>query len=123
MVYLIIFIIILILGLVALREWLTGRHYSQRNVNEIRKKIYQAVDLANWKEAFKEPNIISVLMQSIYIGTYSLSEASLEGADVAIQPQVAHIGLTDFRQAQDCIEQGELAAEAAMPEIKRKLQA
>ena len=75
------------------------------------------------KEAFKEPNIISVLMQSIYIGTYSLSEASLEGADVAIQPQVAHIGLTDFRHAQDCIEQGELAAEAAIPEIKRKLQA
>ena len=71
----------------------------------------------------KEPNIISVIMQSIYIGTHSLAKASLEGADVVIQPQVAHIGPTDFRQAQDCIEHGELAALDSIPEIKRKLEA
>jgi len=74
-------------------------------------------------KAFKEPNIISVIMQSIYIGTYSLSKASLESADVAIQPQVAHIGPTNFGQAQECIELGEAAAKASMPEIKRKLEA
>jgi NTE family protein len=71
----------------------------------------------------KEPNIISVIVQSIYIATHSLSKASLEGADVAIQPQVAHIAPTSFRQAQECIELGAMAAEASIPEIKRKLQA
>ena len=74
-------------------------------------------------EKIKEPNIISVILQSIYIATQSLSKASLEGADVAIQPQVAHIGPTNFRQAQECIQQGEIAANASIPEIKRKLEA
>jgi len=74
-------------------------------------------------EDFKEPNVISVIMQSIYIGAHALAKASLEGADVAIQPQVAHIGTTDFRQAQDCIAHGELAARDAILEIKRKLAA
>ena len=74
-----------------------------------------------WLEKPKEPNIISIIMQSIYIGTHSLAKASLEGADVAIQPQVAHIGPTEFRHAQDCIEHGELAALASISEIRQKL--
>jgi len=74
-------------------------------------------------EALKEPNIISVLMQSIYIGTYSLVRSSMEGADVIIEPQVAHIGHFDFHRAQECILQGSLATRASIPEIKQKLKA
>jgi NTE family protein len=69
----------------------------------------------------KEPNIIHVLMQSTYIGTYSLVKASFEEADVVIEPMVAQIGTGDFHHAQECIEQGELAARKSLPEIKRKL--
>ena len=71
----------------------------------------------------KEPNIIGIIMQSIYIATYSLARTSLEGADIAIQPQVAHIGPTNFWEARECIELGEVAAKASIPEIKRKLEA
>ncbi len=73
------------------------------------------------EEELKEPNIISVLMQSIYITTYSLVKSSMEGADVIIEPQVAHIGHFDFHRARECILQGSLAAQASIPEIKRKL--
>ena len=71
----------------------------------------------------KEPNIIHILLQSIYIGTYSLVRSSLEGADVVIEPNVAHIGSGDFHHVQECILQGELAAQSSIPEIKRKLAA
>jgi len=69
----------------------------------------------------KEPNIIHILMQSIYIGTYAQVEHSLECVDVIIEPQVAHIGAGDFHHVGECIRQGELAAQAAVPEIKRRL--
>jgi len=71
----------------------------------------------------KEPNLIHIIMQSLYIGTYALVRSSLEGADVVIEPKLGHIGAGDFHHAQECILQGELAAESAIPEIRRKLQA
>ena len=70
---------------------------------------------------FKEPNIIHIIMQSIYIGTSSLVSHSLEGANIVIEPRVAHIGAGDFHHAQECIRQGEVAAQEFIPEIKRKL--
>ena len=73
--------------------------------------------------AVKEPNIISVIMQSIYIGTHALAKASLEDADVVIQPQVTHIGWGDFHRASECILQGELAAQSVIPVIRRELEA
>ena len=69
----------------------------------------------------KEPNIIHILLQSIHIGTYSLVRSSLEKADVVIEPDVAHIGAADIRLARECIKQGELAAQEAMPEIRSRL--
>ena len=51
-------------------------------------------------EAPREPNIINIIMQSMYIGTYSLARSSLEGADIVIEPQVAHIGAGEFHHAQ-----------------------
>lgn len=69
----------------------------------------------------KEPNIIHVLIQSIHIGAYSLVRSSLEDADVVIEPEVVHIGAAEFHRAQECIKQGELAAQKAMPEIRSRL--
>jgi len=70
----------------------------------------------------KAPNIFNVIMQSILIGTYSLVKSCLEGADIVIQPQVAHIGPGDFHRAQECILKGEMAAKDSLPEIKRRLE-
>ena len=69
----------------------------------------------------KEPNILNVIMQMVHIINYRGLKSSLVGADVIIEPQVAYIGWGDFHRAPECILQGELAAQAAIPEIKRKL--
>ncbi len=70
----------------------------------------------------KEPNIISIIMQSIYIGTYSLVKSSLEAADIVIEPRVIHIGAGDFHHAQELILQGELAVQSSVSEIKRQIE-
>lgn len=71
--------------------------------------------------AFKKPNIFSVIMQSTHIAQCVLLRSCLQGAEVVIQPQVAHIGVADFRQASECITQGRLAAKDPVLEIKRRL--
>ena len=74
-------------------------------------------------EKLGKPNIISVIMQSVYIGSYLLVESCLKEADIVIEPQVVHIGVGDFHQAQECILQGELAAQGAIPKIRGHLEA
>jgi len=71
----------------------------------------------------KEPNIFSVLMQSLYIATYSLVRHSLGDADIVIEPQMPNVGYGDFSQAAECILQGRLAAQSAVIELKRQLEA
>ena len=69
----------------------------------------------------KEPNIFNIIMQTINISSYRVVKQSLLEADVVIEPQVESIGYFDFQRVQECILQGELAAQASMLEIKRKL--
>ena len=71
----------------------------------------------------KEPNIFSVLMQTLYIASYRIVKSSLGGADIVIEPQVTPIGHFDFHRVQECILQGQLATEESIPEIKRELEA
>ena len=73
------------------------------------------------KKKPKEPNIFNVILQSLYIGTYIIAKASTNGADIVISPDTSVIHPGDFHRARECIEQGEIAARDAMPEIKRKL--
>jgi NTE family protein len=73
------------------------------------------------KTGSKEPNIIDVLTQSIYIGARPLVQTALRDADLAVEPQVASIGPGDFHRARECILQGELAATDAIPRLKRLL--
>ncbi len=69
----------------------------------------------------KEPNIFQIIMQSLYITTYSLVRSSVEDADTVIEPDVANIGAGDFQKALELILRGEQAAQSAIPEIKRGL--
>jgi len=80
-------------------------------------------DRAQRVEKIKEPHIISVIMQSLYIASYSLVRPSLEGADIVIEPQMADITYGDFYRAEECILQGALATQGSIPEIKRELEA
>lgn len=72
-------------------------------------------------EANREPNILQVMMQSIYITTNSLAQNNMLDADIVIQPDVAHVGASEFNRADEMLELGEQATREAMPEIKRKL--
>jgi len=67
----------------------------------------------------KEPGLLQVMVQSIYITTYLTARAVTEGADVVIHPKLAHINPPDFHKARECILEGELAAVDLIPRIKR----
>jgi len=69
----------------------------------------------------KEPNIFNIMIQFVNITSYQSVKYGLSGADVVIQPDVADIGFTEFRNARECIIRGGSAAQASMPEIKRLL--
>jgi NTE family protein len=90
------------------------------NVNpDVTKRIGKA-DRARIA-AKKEPNLLQIAMQSLYITTYSLAHNSLAGADVAIEPDLGNITSSDFKLAGKAIYCGREAAERAIPEIRRKL--
>lgn len=84
----------------------------------ISAKAYQGKEGA---KKIKKPNFFSVIMQSMYIGTYSLVRSCLEDANIVIEPQVAQIGYGDFHRAKECILQGEQAVQDSILEIKRRL--
>lgn len=90
-------------------------------IPDVKDRVHQVSK--GQKRGFKELNIFGVLMQSIYIATYSLVRPSLENADIVIEPQMVHIGYGDFRRVQECILQGELATQNSIPAIKRQLKA
>jgi NTE family protein len=69
----------------------------------------------------KEPNIFHVIMQSIYITTYTVARNSLADADIVIEPDLKGIGAGDFQKASEMILMGQEAAADAIPGIKRKL--
>ncbi len=48
-------------------------------------------------------------------------KASLEEADIVIEPSVAHIRAAEFHRVQACVLKGEAAAEEMLPEIKKRL--
>ncbi len=85
--------------------------------------IPDITERAKQAKATKAPNIFSMIMQSIYIGAYSLVESSMAGADVVIEPHIGHIGTGDFHRAEECILQGKLAAEESIPKIRNQLEA
>lgn len=80
-----------------------------------------AVNVMPYKSVLKakEPNIFSVIMQTFHIASYQMIKSSLTGADIVIEPQVGHIAFADFHRTQECILQGELAAQESIAEIKR----
>jgi len=71
----------------------------------------------------REPNIFSVLMQTLHIASHQIVKSSLEGADIVIEPRLMDIASMDFHRAQECIQRGDLATQNAIPEIKRLLKA
>ncbi|MGA3094305.1 MAG: patatin-like phospholipase family protein [Dehalococcoidales bacterium] len=72
-------------------------------------------------ESGSRPNIISVMLSVIDIANSCRIEASLNGADIIIEPRMLQIGPADFHKAELSILQGEMAAIDAVLKIKREL--
>jgi NTE family protein len=72
-------------------------------------------------KANKEPNIFQVMMQSLYITTFTVAQHALENADIIIEPDLLRIGGGDFNKAAEMIERGREAAQKALPEIRKML--
>ncbi len=88
-------------------------------IPDVREKVHR---VSEERLEAKEPNIFNVIMQTVYIIGYQAVKSSLIGADVVIEPEVMEIGWGDFHRAEECILQGQLAAEESVPEIKRQLE-
>jgi NTE family protein len=72
-------------------------------------------------ESGPRPNIRSVMLSVIDIANSCRIEASLNGADIVIEPRMLQIGPADFHKAELSILQGEMAAIDAVLKIKRVL--
>jgi NTE family protein len=62
------------------------------------------------------PNVVKVLIQSLYIPGYRIAMENLEDADLAICPEVGDIGFFQFDKEVEAIEAGEKAARLALEE-------
>ncbi len=113
-------------------KWLVdGALINPTPVDVVKKMgadILIAVDLTTSEEVkIKEPNMVNTLMQSFYILRSELTRLNLHSVknQVVIRPVTR--SLSDkadgfkFRQVKHFIEEGEKAAEKALPEIKKKI--
>jgi NTE family protein len=62
------------------------------------------------------PNVVKVMIQSLYIPGYRIAMENLEDADLAISPEVGDIGFFQFDKEVEAIEAGEKAARLALEE-------
>ena len=82
---------------------------------------YRMTKTPKKKKPHKEPNIFQVMLQSVYIATYSLAQTSSANADIVIEPDLSDIGAGDFNKTRELLKRGREAGQKAIPEIKRML--
>jgi len=56
------------------------------------------------------PNILDIILQTIYITSYQRVRANLRRVEIVIEPEVEDIGFGDFHKVKECISRGEEAA-------------
>lgn len=84
--------------------------------------IVIAVDISEQVVNFNITNLIDVMLQSITIMAAENAKAKKKEADVLIRPAVGGVGMLDFSQKKQAMQAGIAAAQAAMPEIKKKIE-
>ncbi|MDD5672993.1 MAG: patatin-like phospholipase family protein [Chitinivibrionales bacterium] len=68
-------------------------------------------------------NIIAITLQAIAIMSSRIDAYKAKDADVLISPEVGDVETTDFTQKKRCMQAGIVAAQKAIPEIQRRLEA
>jgi NTE family protein len=68
-------------------------------------------------------NIVSITLQAIDIMSNKIDSYKLKDADVVIAPEIGDVGTMDFTQKKRCMQAGISAAQKAIPDIKKRLDA
>ncbi len=76
-----------------------------------------------WANSGHPRHLFDVIGQSFAIAQDAMSSVWRSAADLVIEPDVAGFGYDDFKRAADLIRVGEVAARAALPEIRKWLEA
>lgn len=80
-----------------------------------------AVDISARPDGTKPQGMVDIVGRALVIMGRQLATQEAARADVVIRPRVVAIGTADFAQKDRAILEGEKAALAAMPEIRRRL--
>ena len=106
------------------REYVDGGLVSPVPVKVARRlgaDIVIAVDISTRASNKPLRDTIDVLLQTFTIMGNAIAATELPEADVAIKPDISRVSSTDFGSRHLAILEGERAAQAAIPELKRKL--
>ncbi|HOV69408.1 MAG TPA: patatin-like phospholipase family protein [Clostridia bacterium] len=94
-----------------------------KTIKTMKPDIIIAVDVGYRGFARKKPqNIFEVLMQSYEITDWEITRNMLKQADVVITPNVYEINPATLSDTRKCVAAGRVAAEAAIPEIKNRIE-
>lgn len=107
------------------REYVDGGLSSPVPVKAARglgADIVIAVDISSKPKNARVSDSMDILLQTFSIMGQSISQYELALADVVIRPDTAGIGSTDFEQKHQAIMEGERAALAALPLIRKLIQ-
>jgi NTE family protein len=82
-----------------------------------------AVDISAQPRLGRIGDTFEVLLQTFAIMGQTIGQHELADADVVIRPAIGHLGPADFEHRNQAIAEGEKAARAALPEIRRRIAA
>lgn len=108
------------------REYVDGGLVSPIPVRAARAlgaDLVVAVDISSRPQQGKTQSTLDVLLQTFSIMGQGLGRHELAEADVVIRPQLAGVAATDFQGRHLAVLEGEKAAMAMLPEIRRRLAA
>lgn len=93
-------------------------------VREMGVDVVIAVDVTPTLDALPSlSGSYEVAMRAADISRYRLKSLMLEKADVVIQTDTVDVFWADFNRFEDCVNKGREAAEAALPSIRRAIEA
>lgn len=110
---------------IAGREYVDGGLTSPVPVKVARNlgaDIVIAVDISKKPDSGKIEGTLDVLLQTFTIMGQAISNYELPGADIVIRPNTGMIGAADFESKHSAILEGEKAAQAALPLIRKQIQ-
>jgi NTE family protein len=106
------------------REYVDGGLVSPVPVKVARglgADIVIAVDISNRPGDRPVADTIDLLLRTFTIMGNAIADEELKDADVVIKPDISKVSATDFQSRHLAVLEGERAAQAAIPELKRKL--